>query len=231
MSFVITLLLALDMMCGGQVDRVPERLGLGHRLSESQIVAGLKEALQVGTANTVKQTGRVDGYFKNEAIKILLPEKLRKMEPALRVAGYGQQVDELVLSMNRAAERAAPRAKQIFWDAIKQMTFDDARTILTGPDTAATNYFRQKTTPHLISAFTPIVQQAMNEVGVARRYKEVVGRYQNIPFVKTEPFDLDQYVVEKSLDGLFYVLGEEERKIRRDPAARVTKLLRDVFSS
>lgn len=231
MSFVITLLLALDTMCGGQVDRVLERLGLGHRLSESQIVAGLKEALQVGTANTVKQTGRVDGYFKNEAIKILLPEKLRKMEPALRVAGYGQQVDELVLSMNRAAERAAPRAKQIFWDAIKQMTFDDARTILTGPDTAATNYFRQKTTPHLISAFTPIVQQAMNDVGVARRYKEVVGRYQNIPFVKTEPFDLDQYVVEKSLDGLFYVLGEEERKIRRDPAARVTKLLRDVFSS
>ncbi|MCS6807070.1 MAG: DUF4197 domain-containing protein [Acidobacteriota bacterium] len=231
MSFTVILILMLSAISAAQVDRVLERLGLGHRLSESQIVAGLKEALQVGTTNTVKQTGRVDGYFKNQAIKILLPEKLRKMEAALRFAGYGPQIDQLVLSMNRAAEQAAPRAKSIFWDAIKQMTFEDARAILNGPETAATDYFRRKTTPHLISAFKPIVQQAMNDVGVTRRYKEVLGRSQNIPFVKTEPFDLDQYVVEKSLDGLFYVLGEEERKIRRDPAARVTKLLRDVFAS
>jgi hypothetical protein len=159
-----------------------------------------------------------------------MPEKLQTLEKGLRLVGYGPQVDEFVLSMNRAAERAAPAAKQIFWDAIGEMTFDDARKILTGGDTAATQYFKGKTTDRLTSAFRPVVDQAMNEVGVTRQYKELVGRYQAIPFAKSESLDIDHYVVTKALDGLFYVVGEEERKIRTNPAARVTDLLKEVFA-
>ncbi len=198
-------------------------------LSDDKIVAGLKEALQVGTENTVKLTGRADGFFKNEAIKILMPEKLQTLEKGLRVVGYGPQVDEFVLSMNRAAERAAPQAKEIFWNAIKAMSFDDARKILSGNETAATDYFKEKTTNQLSAAFKPIVDKSMNEVGVTRQYKDLVGRFQAIPFAKTESFDLDHYVTDKSLTGLFYVLGQEEKKIRTNPAARVTDLLKEVF--
>jgi hypothetical protein len=143
--------------------------------------------------------------------------------------GYGPQVDEFVLSMNRAAERAAPAAKQIFWDALGQMTFEDARKILSGNETAATDYFKGKTTDKLTAAFRPVVDKSMNEVGVARQYNELVGRYESIPFVKKETFDLDSYVVTKALDGLFHVLGDEEKKIRTNPEARVTDLLKEVF--
>jgi hypothetical protein len=158
-----------------------------------------------------------------------MPEKLRNLEKGLRAVGYGPQVDDFVLSMNRAAERAAPFAKEIFWNAIGEMTFDDARKILSGHETAATDYFKTKTTGKLTTAFKPVVDKAMNEVGVTRQYKELVGRFQAIPFVKTESFDIDHYVVTKALDGLFYVLGEEEKKIRTNPAARVTHLLKEVF--
>jgi len=131
--------------------------------------------------------------------------------------------------MNRAAEKAAPAAKQIFWDAVGEMTFDDARKILSGSDTAATEYFKGKTTDRLTATFKPVVDKSMNEVGVTRQYKELVGRYESIPFVKKESFDLDQYVVTKALDGLFYMVGEEEKKIRKNPAARTTELLKEVF--
>jgi hypothetical protein len=158
-----------------------------------------------------------------------MPEKLRNLEKGLTAVGYGPQVDEFVLSMNRAAEQAAPFAKQVFWDAIGEMTFEDARKILSGHETAATDYFKSRTTDKLTVAFRPVVDQAMNEVGVTRQYKELVGRFQTIPFVKSESFDIDHYVVTKALDGLFHVLGEEERKIRTNPAARVTDLLKEVF--
>jgi hypothetical protein len=197
--------------------------------SDAKVASGLKEALQVGTQNAVNVTGKMDGYFKNEAIKILMPEKLRTLESGLRMVGYGPKVDEFVLSMNRAAERAAPAAKQIFWDAIAAMSFDDARKILSGGDTAATEYFRAKTSDKLASAFRPTVEQATNEVGVTRQYKELVGRYQAIPFAKSESLDVDGYVVDKALVGLFHVVGEEEKKIRTNPAARVTDLLKEVF--
>jgi len=198
-------------------------------LSEGQIASGLKEALHVGTQNAVNLTGKTDGYFGNQAIKILMPEKLRMLETGLRAVGYGPKVDEFILSMNRAAERAAPSAKQIFWDAIGAMTFEDARKIWSGGDTAATEYFRVKTSDKLATAFRPIVEKATNEVGVTRQYKELVGRYQTIPFAKAESLDVDQYVVTKGLDGLFFVLGEEEKKIRTNPAARTTELLKQVF--
>jgi hypothetical protein len=214
-----------------QLDRIFKGLGLGQKagLSDEKIGSGLKEALKIGTENTVNLTGKTDGYFLNQAIKILMPEKLRTLEKGLRVVGYGPQVDEFVLSMNRAAEHAAPAAKQIFWDALEQMTFEDARKILSGNETAATEYFKGKTTDKLTAAFRPVVDKSMNEVGVTRQYNELVGRYESIPFVKKETFDLDSYVVTKALDGLFHVLGDEEKKIRTNPEARVTDLLKEVF--
>lgn len=139
-------------------------------------------------------------------------------------------VDEFVLSMNRAAEKAAPHAKEIFWGAIERIDFDDARRILAGGDTAATDYFRAETSNQLAHAFLPIVQRATEEVGATRKYKELVGRYQSIPFAQSIAFDVDDYVVGKGLDGLFYVLAQEERKIRTDPTARVTEILHRVFS-
>jgi len=194
-----------------------------------KVGAALKQALQVGTENAVRLTGKTDGYFTNKAIKILMPDRLRTVERGLRTAGYGSEVDKLVLSMNRAAERAAPTAKKFFWDAIGEMTIDDAQRILNGTPTAATDYFKGKTSPSLRIAFRPIVEKAMNEVGTVRQYNELLGQAKALPFLKTEDYELDRYVVGKALDGLYYVVGEEERKIRSDPSARVTDLLKDVF--
>jgi hypothetical protein len=132
--------------------------------------------------------------------------------------------------MNRAAERAAPGARGIFVDAIGEMSIDDARKILAGADTAATDYFKGKTTPKLTAAFQPVVERSMNEVGVARQYKDLLAQAQAIPFFRAEDYDLNRYVVGKSLDGLFHVVGEEERRIRTNPTARTTELLREVFS-
>ncbi|MFQ5961519.1 MAG: DUF4197 domain-containing protein, partial [Candidatus Methylomirabilales bacterium] len=147
-----------------QLGRILRGLGLGQPggLNDAKIASGLKEALQIGTQNAVNLTGRLDGYFRNEAIKILMPEDLETLEKGLRLVGYGPRVDEFVLSMNRAAERAAPRAKAIFWDAIGEMSFEDARKILNGGDTAATDSFQDKTTDRLTAAFRPVVDQAMN---------------------------------------------------------------------
>ena len=199
-------------------------------LTNEKIISGLKEALEVGTENTVKLTGHLDGYLKNEAIKILLPEKLQKMDSALRMIGFGPQIDEFVVSMNRSAEQAAPLAKPIFKDAVTEMTFEDGKKILNGGNTAATDYFKEKTKAQLAEAFKPKVAQAMDQVGVAAQYKSLVGQYTSLPFINAEQFDLDTYVVGKSLDGLFHTLAEEEQKIRTNPAARVTDLLKEVFA-
>mgnify|MGYP002392800602 CR=1 FL=1 len=193
-------------------------------------IAGLKEALSIGTGNAVGSVSKIDGYFKNQLIKILLPDKIQDMANILGKLGYQKQVDNFVLSMNRAAEKAAPKAKAFFVDAIKQMTFEDARKILTGGDTAATEYFKSKTFGKLYDSFKPVISKSMNDVGVTRSYKEMTGKYiSSVPFAKAESLDLDQYVTNKALDGLFYMVGQEEKKIRTDPAARVTDLLKTVF--
>ena len=217
-----------------QVDQLLKGLGIGQQgsgLSDVKVGAGLKEALQVATEKSVSLTGRTNGYFSNEAIKILMPEKLKTFDRALRTVGYDRDVDDFVLKMNRAAERAAPAAKQIFWDAIGEMTIDDARGILDGPATAATDYFKSKTTGQLTSAFSPVVHRTMAEVGVIKRYEDLFGQARRIPFLDLEAFDLDRYVVGKALDGLFHVVGDEEKRIRANPAARVTDLLREVFGA
>jgi hypothetical protein len=228
---ICTIVLFTALPASAQLDRIFKGLGIGQKegLSDAKIGSGLKEALKIGAENTVDLTGKTDGYFLNQAIKILMPEKLRTLEKGLKAVGYGPQVDEFVLSMNRSAEQAAPFAKQIFWDVLGEMTFEDARRIWSGTETAATDYFKGKTTDKLTAAFRPVVEKTINEVGVTRQYKELVGRFQAIPFVKSESFDIDHYVVTKALDGLFHVLGEEEKKIRTNPEARVTDLLKEVF--
>lgn len=223
---VATVVLATAPAGAGILDKIRG----GGASSDDKVAAGLKEALEIGTGNAVTSTGKPDGFFKNAAIKILMPDKLRKLDKGLRAVGLGSQLDAFVLSMNRAAERAAPSAKSIFKEALTKMTFSDAKRILRGGDTAATEYFRDKTSELLTASFLPIVSSSLGEVGATKNYKDLVGRYSALPLVSAPSLDLDQYVTGKSLEGLFHMLGEEERKIRKDPAARVTKLLKDVFS-
>ena len=210
---------------------VQQKLSGSGALTDDEIIAGLKEALGVGTEKAVALVSKPDGYYKNPEIKIPLPESVQKFEKLLRATGYGEKVDNFELSMNRAAERAAPEAKSIFGDAIKQMTFDDAKKILDGPDNAATLYFEDKTSNRLREIFKPIVKDAMGQVGVTRSYQELNAKVESMPFGKSISFDLDQYVTDGSLKGLFKMLADEEKKIRTQPAARVTDLLKKVFAN
>ena len=203
-------------------------------LDNSTIVKGLKEALATGTERAVTEVAKPDGYFGNQLIKILLPDKIQQAANLLSKVGYQKQVDEFVLSMNRAAEKAAPRAASFFGDAIRQMTVEDARGILSGGDTAATTFFEKKTRSRLFDAFKPTVSTSMDQVGTARAYKEMIGTYETVPLASlagTPSLDLDAYVTNKALDGLFKMVGEEEKKIRSNPAAQTTDLLRKVFGS
>jgi hypothetical protein len=229
---ILTLLLVL--MCAAQSpwDQIRNKIANTRpsaALSNDKIVAGLKEALTVSTRNAVASTGRPDGFLRNEAIKILVPQKLRNVRNGMRLIGLGSQVDSLEVGMNRAAEQAAPAARQIFIHAVTRMTFDDARRILSGNDTAATDYFKRQSSEQLIEAFAPIVHQSMENVGVVREYNQLMNNPMAARVAKSQNFNLDDYVVGKTMDGLFYVMAEEEQKIRKDPAAQTTSLLREVF--
>lgn len=215
----------------GMLDDVVKGVGSAPKgkTDDSTATSGLKEALSVSTENAVKNVSRMDGYFGNQAIKILMPEKIQKVADVLKKVGYQKQVDDFILSMNRAAEKAAPKAASIFGDAIRGMTFEDVQKILHGGDTAATEFFKAKTHDRLYGEFKPIVSSSMNEVGVTHSYKEMMAKYESVPFMSKESVDLDHHVTSKALDGLFYMVGQEEKKIRTDPAARVTDLLKTVF--
>ena len=220
-------------MAGEQLDEILKKAGaaLGHdtsQLSDDKIIPGLKEALQVSTGKAVALTGKPDGFLKNQAIKILLPPKLQTVGKTMRMLGMGARVDELEVGMNRAAEQATPQAKQIFLAALKKMSFDDGRHILTGNDTAATDYFKRTSSADLSVAFAPIVHQSMQRVGVVQQYQRVLNSAPGGNALAGQ-FDLDKYVLGRTLDGLFYMLGEEEKRIRKDPAAQTTALLRQVF--
>jgi len=193
--------------------------------------AGIKEALAVGTENAVKSLSQVDGYLGNQAVKILMPPSIQKVADVARMVGFQKQVDEFVVSMNRAAEKAAPLAARFFGDAIRDMSMQDVRGILTGGNTAATEYFKSKTHDKLYAAFKPVVSESVNEVGATRAYSDLMGRYENVPFASKQSLDLDDYVTNKSLDGLFYMVGEEEKKIRTNPLARTSDLLKTVFGN
>jgi hypothetical protein len=200
----------------------------GHS-QEDKFIAGLKEALNIGTRNAVATVSQEDGYFGSLDIRIPVPDELEDAQKMLRKVGMGDRVDTFILSMNRAAEAAAPGAVDIFVNAIRDMTVVDAYGIVKGDETAATSYFREKTTNNLYGLFRPVITESMAQVGVVQSYKRMMDRYNSIPFVKKIDVDLEGYVTVKALDGLFFTVGEEEKRIRKDPAARVTELLQEVF--
>ncbi len=196
---------------------------------ESTQASGLKEALSIGADNAVTYVSRIDGYFRNPAIKIPVPPEIKSAADTLARMGFRKQVDEFILSMNRGAEKAAPKAVSIFGRAIGEMTIVDASKILTGGDTAATEYFKAKTSGELYNQFKPIITACLNDVGATKNFKSLMRNANSVPFLDKETVDLDHYVTNKALDGLFFMVGREEKKIRTNPAARVTDLLKTVF--
>jgi len=227
-KLVVALLLGVG--CAGAGEGLDDWLAAAGALGGGdRVVEGLKQALSIGTENAVTQTSRSGGYLDDPAIRIALPEQLDTLARALRLVGYGAQVDELTVGMNRAAEQAARQAGDVFLLGIRQMTFSDARAILDGGDTAATAYFERTTRATLFQRFEPVITEKLGEVGVVREYDALVARYDALPLANKPNLDLQDYVTNRALDGLFLVLGDEERKIRSDPAARVTPLLKQVF--
>jgi hypothetical protein len=200
-------------------------------LTEGEIGAGLKEALKVGTERVVSQLGVLDGFNSDPQIHIPLPGALKDVQSMLRKIGYAGLADDLELKLNRAAEAAVPEAKALFWQAIGAMTLEDARGILEGPEDSATRYFKSKMSAPLGERFSPIVDKTLSEVGALKAYDDMMGQYRAIPFVPDVRADLEDYVVDKAMDGLFHYVAVEEAAIRRDPAKRTTELLRKVFGS
>ncbi len=203
--------------------------GLGKSLSADDISSGLREALQVGTQNASGKLSAVNGFFGNAALKILMPPEAVKLESTLREYGMGKQVDDAILSMNRAAEDASKSAVPIFVKAIKGMTITDAVGILKGNDSAATSYLKDKTTTQLTDAFKPVIQQSLDNVNATSYWSTLTTYYNKIPFVKKINTDLAAYVTDKALVGMFLTVAQEEQKIRKDPVAQTTDILKKVF--
>lgn len=204
----------------------------GSGLTNEEIVAGLKEALSVGARNSSEQLSSIDGFFANAAIKVLMPEEAKKAESTLRNLGLGSMVDKAILSMNRAAEEASKSAAPIFVDAIKSMSIQDAFGILKGNDSAATTYLKGKTSAGLTAAFRPVIEDALQKTNATKYWKDVFETYNKLPTTLNKiNTDLSGYVTDKALTGLFYQVALEEQKIRENPAARVTDILRKVFGS
>lgn len=199
-------------------------------LSSSEIVSGLKEALSLGAQKSGDKLSATDGFFKDAAVKILLPQQIRDVENKMRMLGFGKLVDNAELSMNRAAEDASKAAAPIFLDAIKKMTVTDALNILRGSDTAATGYLRKTTSADLTTAFRPVIDTSLKKTDANKYWKDVFSTYNKFT---SKPVDTDitSYVTGKALDGLFYYVAQEEVSIRKDPAARVTDILKSVFGS
>lgn len=198
-------------------------------LGGKEIDAGLRDALAVGAERAIAGLGRPGGYLDDPSVRIALPKKLRKLDHALRKLGKGEAVDEFVTTMNRAAEQAVVVAGPIVGDAVREMSIRDAQQILSGPDDAATTYFRGHTSERLGTGMLPIVRRTTAATGVSAAYKRMLDKAGILGDALGENFDLDQYVTDQALDGLFLKLAEEERSIRHDPAARTTELLKRVF--
>jgi len=200
-------------------------------LSKGDAVSGIKEALVKGTGESVKIVSKVDGYFANPQIKIPFPEDARTIESKLRAIGLGSKVDEVVLSINRAAEDAARSAETVFVGAIKGMTVSDAIQIVKGKNDAATQYLSKTTSPELRTKFRPIIKASLDKVDATRLWTEVINTYNQIPFISKQNPDLTEYVTNKAIDGLFVMIAKEEIKIRQNPAARTTEILKKVFGN
>ena len=204
--------------------------GTTSSLTYGEITSGLKEALEVGSNLVINQLGTEGGFNSDPKIHIPLPNSLQKVQSTLDKVGMSGMLDDLETRLNRAAEIATPKAKNIFLNAISTMTLDDARNILAGENDAATRYFQSKMTPDLVTEFTPIVNESLSEAGAIQSYENTIGQYKKLPLVPDVKSDLSSYVVEKGMDGIFHYLAVEEAKIRTNPVARTTELLKKVFS-
>ena len=200
-------------------------------LSSSEATSGLKEALMQGASKAVGRLGTVDGFLKNPKVKIPLPDSMKKAEKAMRMFGMGEQADELVLKMNRAAEAAVPEAKTLLVDAAKKMSVADAKSILTGGDDAATQYFRKTTSGSMAKKFLPIVKQATENVALAEQYNKFAEMGSRYGLVDKDQASLEQYVTQKTLDGVYLMMAEEEKAIRQDPMGQTSNLLKKVFGA
>ncbi len=200
-------------------------------LSNQDAVSGLKAALEKGSGVAVDLLGKTDGFFGNGAVKIPLPDSLKKYEKLMHNFGMGKYADELVLTMNRAAEAAVPEAKKLFVESIKKMSVQDAKGILTGGQTSGTDYFKRSTTDQLREKFLPIVKKATAKVKLAEKYNQYAQKGVQFGLVKKEQANLDDYVTQKALDGLFYMVAEEEKKIRQDPVKAGSDIIKKVFGA
>jgi len=201
------------------------------QISNREAVSGLKAALEKGAVYAVQTLGRTDGFFGDSRVKIPLPESLQSAEQLMRMVGMGRTADELILSMNRAAEAAVPEAKKLLVDSVKKMTVQDAKGILTGGDTAGTEYFRRTTQDQLRKRFLPIVKRSTAQVGLAQTYNQYAAQGARFGLVKKEHANLDAYVTEKALEGLYFMIAEEEKKIRRDPVGSASSIIKKVFGA
>jgi hypothetical protein len=226
---ILPIVLLMALVCASPVATHAVDGGNSDSLPDETIVAGLKEALEVATTKAIALTGKHDGFLKNEDIRILLPPKLASIGKGMRMIGLGEQVDDLEIDMNRAAEQATPQAKDIFLSSLKKLPFHDPHRILDSSDTAASDYFRGMAGKEITDAFTPIVHHAMERNGVIKQYRSVMKNAPSGNALATD-FDLDGYVVEKTLDGIFLMVSVEEKNIRTDPEARTSDLLKEVFA-
>jgi len=198
-------------------------------LSNSDMIAGLKDALRVGSERVVGKLGKTDGFNGDPKIHIPLPENLQTVKSALSAVGMGAMMDDLELKLNRAAEAATPKAKRIFGNAIRSMSFDDARKILSGPRDAATQYFKAKMSAPLADEMRPIVKKALNQAGAVQAYDAVMGKYQSMPFMPDVKANLTRHVLDLGLAGIFRYMADEEAAIRQNPLKRTTSILKKVF--
>ena len=215
---------------GGALNRLLTSTNAVTTAGVDQIAAGLKEALAKGTDQAVRKLGSTNGFLTNAIVKIPMPAEMKQVETTLRKLKQDHLADEFINTMNRAAEKAVPLAAPVFAEAVKQMSIADAKAILNGPKDAATQYFSRVTRENLMKQFQPLVKQATDQVGLTASYKQLTDRAKMLsPFTRTQALDLDGYVTNKALDGLFTMVAQEEEKIRQDPAARTTDLLKKVF--
>lgn len=216
-----------DLLNDGDEQEQSQTLGL----SSDEIGSGLKEALRVGSETVVANLGQEDGFNLDDAIHIPLPDQLDQVRKVLGKIGMDSMLTDLELRLNRAAEIATPKAKELFLGAINDMTLDDVMTIYKGPEDSATQYFRSKMSDSLATEMKPIVDTSLADAGAAKTYDEVMSRYNSVPFVRKVDADLGDYVVEKGMDGIFFYLAKEEAAIRKDPLKRTTALLQKVFGN
>ncbi len=217
---------------GSVVDKAKEAVTSGDiDLSNADIAAGLREALDKGIDEQVEKLTAENGFYKNELVKIVVPDELKKVDKALRAAGLGDLADKGILAMNRAAEDAVKEATPIFVDAVSEITFDDAKNILLGEDNAATVYLENKTTSALYEKFSPVIKSSFSKVGADTIWETIISKYNDLPFTKDVNPDLTDYVTSKALDGVFTMIAVEEKEIRTDLSARTTDLLKEVFGA